>query len=88
VSKTEFCREESFEEFAKRTIDSEERWNPLSNEECVCGPSPMPKPKPVVLHIGEGSYEVTGSRYPLLRLAVEVLKHRTWHWMRGEGFRD
>jgi hypothetical protein len=41
-----------------------------------------------VLYVPDGSYEITGYRYPLLRLAVEVLKHRTWHWLRGEGFRD
>jgi len=36
----------------------------------------------------EGSYEVTGSRLPLLRLVLLVLTHRTRHWLRGEGWRD
>ncbi len=44
--------------------------------------------KPVVLQVPSGTYEVTGSRFPLLRLGVEILKHRAWHWLRGEGFRD
>lgn len=40
------------------------------------------------LIVEAGSYEVAGSRYPLLRLLAEVVKHRTWHWLRGDGFRD
>ena len=40
------------------------------------------------LIVEAGSYEVTGSRYPLLRLVLEVVKHRAWHWLSGQGFRD
>jgi len=40
------------------------------------------------LVVPSGTYEVTGYRYPLLWLVVEVVKHRTWHWLRGEGFHD
>ncbi len=42
----------------------------------------------VVLKVPTGSYEVTDRRFPLLALLLEVLKHRTWHFLRGEGFRD
>lgn len=42
----------------------------------------------VVYYVPEGHYEVTGSRFPLLRLTWEVLKHRSWHWFKGHGFRD
>lgn len=42
----------------------------------------------VVLKVPEGSYEVEGYRFPLIVLALEVLKHRAWHLLRGEGFRD
>ena len=40
------------------------------------------------LLVESGSYEVTGARFPLLRLLWEVLKHRAWHWSRGDGWRD
>ena len=42
----------------------------------------------VVLQLDAGTYEVTGSRFPLLRLALLVLKNRTWHLVRGEGWTD
>jgi len=41
-----------------------------------------------VLNVPAGSYEVTGYRYPLLMLMLEVFKHRTWHWFRGDGWTD
>lgn len=89
MSDAVFKQSQTFEEFAEATksrIDT--HWHPMMDEECVCGPLPRPAPEPVVLNVQSGTYEVTGSRYPLLRLAVEVLKHRTWHFLRGEGFRD
>lgn len=65
-------------------------YNPLAMDDGVCCPGPIgPEPEgDFVLKVPEGTYEVTGSRYPLLRLVVEVMKHRTWHFLRGEGFRD
>jgi hypothetical protein len=42
----------------------------------------------VRLTVEAGSYEVTGYRFPLVRLIWEVVKHRSWHWFRGEGWRD
>ena len=40
------------------------------------------------LIVDDGHYDVTGSRWPLLRLLWVVTKHRAWHWWRGEGWRD
>ena len=42
----------------------------------------------VRLEVPAGSYEITGYRFPLVRLVFEVLKHRTIHWLSGEGFDD
>jgi hypothetical protein len=42
----------------------------------------------VVLQCEAGTYEVTGSRFPMLRLALLMLRHRSWHLMRGEGWVD
>jgi len=36
------------------------------------------------LLVDEGAYEAPS----LSRLLWEVVKHRTWHWWRGEGWRD
>lgn len=41
-----------------------------------------------VLQVEAGTYEVTGSRFPFVRLAILVLRHRTWHLLRGEGWID
>jgi len=40
------------------------------------------------LVVPEGTYEVTGYRFPLVRLILLVLSHRAWHWWRGEGWSD
>lgn len=90
MSRTQFKKKQTTDEFAK------ERWgkidphfNPLAVDDGpCCGPVVWDPPKPVVLQVPAGTYEVTGSRYPLARLALEVLKHRAWHFIRGEGFRD
>lgn len=42
----------------------------------------------VTLQCEAGLYEVTGSRFPLARLILLVVKHRTWHLLRGEGWVD
>ena len=73
----------------KEKFCADPRFNPLAVEEHICcGPGPMEPPKPVVLQVSAGTYEVSGSRFPLVRLVVEVLRHRAWHWLRGQGFRD
>ena len=66
------------------------RWDPMAIDEEVCFPvREAPEPIPTtVLSVPGGTYEVEGSRYPLLRLALEVVKHRAWHWLKGDGFRD
>ena len=42
----------------------------------------------LTLQCESGSYEVTGSRFPFARLVLLVLRHRTWHLLRGEGWSD
>jgi hypothetical protein len=42
----------------------------------------------LVLTVPAGTYEVTGSRFPLLRLVFEVVKHRTEHLLLGQGWVD
>lgn len=69
------------------------RWNPLAVEEHVCcapgvrheDHEPLPE---VILKVPVGTYEIVGSRYPLLRLVFEVVKHRTSHLLQGEGWTD
>ena len=65
-------------------------YNPLARGEDgpCCGPLSLDPLPSTVLNVPAGSYEIEGSRYPLLRLVVEVLKHRSRHWIRGKGFRD
>ena len=36
------------------------------------------------LMVAEGSYEADS----LWSLLLEVLRHRFWHWRRGDGWRD
>lgn len=95
MSRAEFKQTQTTDEFAriqeklKQKFLIDPSFNPLAIEDHICcGPSTMEPPKPVVLQVPAGTYEVTGSRFPLVRLAVEVLKHRAWHFLRGEGFRD
>jgi len=42
----------------------------------------------VTLIVDEGSYEVTGYRFPLLALLLVVVRHRTWHAIQGHGWVD
>lgn len=85
--KTKFTKSETPRE-AQPAAKLDMNFNPLSADDSICcGPLRDPLP-PTVLNVPAGTYEVEGSRYPLLRLVVEVVKHRTWHWVRGEGFRD
>lgn len=97
MSRTQFKKTQTTDQFAraqeqlrrKKRLLIDPTFNPLAADDHICcGPSTMEPPKPVVLQVPAGSYEVTGSRFPLARLAVEVLKHRAWHWLRGDGFRD
>jgi len=87
----EYARRERKKKFFDPTKHQlNERWDPLAIDERVCMPvreAPEPIP-PTVLSVPGGTYEIEGSRYPLLRLVVEVVKHRAWHWLKGDGFRD
>lgn len=41
------------------------------------------------LLVPEGGYNYIGdSRFPLLRLAIMVFKHRYKHWRNGDGWTD
>lgn len=42
----------------------------------------------MVLTTPSGTYEVTDSRFPLIRLVIAVLWHRTEHLLRGDGWVD
>ena len=41
-----------------------------------------------ILLVPEGSYTVSDSRFPLLRLTLLILQHRFNHWRRGDGWVD
>lgn len=95
MSRTNFKKTQTTDDYAKdqarrkREFLLDPRFNPLAVDDGpCCGPVVWDPPKPVVLQVPAGTYEVTGSRFPIIRLAVEVLKHRSWHFIRGEGFRD
>ena len=97
MSSTEFKKSQTTDSFAraqearKRRVFLNPEFNPLEDDGHCCGPvgcGPVEPPAPVILQVSTGTYEVTGSKYPLVRLVVEVLRHRTWHLLQGHGFRD
>ena len=42
----------------------------------------------IVGETDDNFYENDDTRWPLLRTIWEVLKHRAWHWQRGDGWID
>jgi hypothetical protein len=42
----------------------------------------------MTLTVPSGTYEVTDSRFPLIRLLFAVMWHRTEHLLHGDGWID